>query len=463
MRMTHSRWMRLGDILALALVCALAFYCSARAATLPATPATLGAVFGKAVAGDTLALEPGFYGDVDLSKRFTGFVTLTCADKANPPTFRTFSLSSASYVAADCLRVNFTPDAKTLTWSYAVRVRDSNHVTLTGPKIIGGPAVAGINEDGSGSDLVVLSATSSTNSGNVIGRGTAYGVQIANSTDVVIDGGEVANFYKGVILQSAKRVTIRGVNAHDMRTTAIVGADVSDLTVDGNWLHGAHPWRWGNGDHADLLALWSNWNQTTPNARVRIINNRMEQLEGEAILGMWFQGESAAPFTDFEISGNRIVVNNLQGILLSNSGPGKISGNMLRRASAGDAPQSPTILLRNGVTGVAMTANTVGAPISDLSAGVNSVATTVLVTGDANIYKADPLPAPTPAPAPPAPVPPSPAPTPAPAPQPAPAPAPAPLPDIVVKLLPGQTVATSKPGKTYKPKAGQRAVFIAPN
>ena len=358
--------------------------CSPPAGAGPVTPATLGAAFGKAAPGDTLLLAPGSYGDVDFSRRFTAPVTITCADKAHPPSFNKLSVTGGSYLTLSCLNVNFKPDAKTLTFSWATRIQDSDHITFSGLKIIGGPAISGLNEDGSGADP--------SGSGNIIGRPTARGLLIQNASDILIEGGELASFFKGVLINSGTRVTIRGVDIHDMRTTAITGAQVPELVVDGNWLHAAHPWRWGNGDHADLLALWSNPNQTEPNARVRIVNNRMEQMEGEAILGMWMMGSGKAPFTDVEITGNQIVVNNLQGILINNTHGGVISDNHLYRATKGDDEQSPTVLLRENTTGVTISGNQFGAGISDLSDGKNPSKGNAVVRGDRNIFKAVPKP-----------------------------------------------------------------------
>jgi hypothetical protein len=416
--------------------------------TTNATPATLAAVFAKAQPGDRIECAPGNYGDGDFYGRPATAITITSTDPQNPASFRTLGVLNASNLTFTNLRVDFTPAANTATFSWATRIQDSDHITFQDVKIIGGPAISGLNEDGSGSDP--------GGTGNIIGRPTARGVLIQNASDVVVDGGEIAGFYKGVLLNIASRVTIHGVEVHNTRTTAITGAQVSDLTVDGNWLHSAHPWRWGNGDHADLLALWSNGNQTTPNARVKITNNRMEQLEGEAILGMWMQGSETAPFTDFEVSGNQIIVNNLQGILIHDAQRGVVANNRLYRASKGDAGQSPTILIREKTSGIAITGNLLGAALSDNGGGANPASGNTVVSGDANIFVG----------APPAPVPPVPAPTPAPVPQPAPAPTPAPVPpvfpDIVIPLLKGQTFSTSKPGKTYKLQPGQRAIISAP-
>jgi len=99
----------------------------------------------------------------------------------------------------------------------------------------------------------------------------------------------------------------------------------------------------------------------------------------------WPCGPTA--FTDFEITGNQIVVNNLQGILVNNSHGGVIADNRLYRATKGDDEQSPTVLLRENTTGVTLKGNQLGAGISDLSKGENPASANTVLHGDRNIFK----------------------------------------------------------------------------
>lgn len=366
----------LAAVLAASFACAS---CAAHSATAPATPQTFAAVFAKAAAGDTVMLAPGAYGDLEFSRRFSSPVTITCADPARPPSMRSFHFSGASNIVLSCAKVDFVPDVKTITWTPATEVVNSDHITIRNVKIIGGNALSGVEE----------TATDTDRFGNVMGWPTGYGLKVSGSNNVLIEEIELARFHKGLVIASSQQVTVRKSDLHDMRTTSIVGWDVSDLTIEGNDLHDAHPWRWNQtpvGDHADLLALWSDSRQTRPNERVRILNNQMRQTRGEAILGMWFEGKEVAPFTDFEIRGNTFIVNNLQGILLSNTRDGVIADNRMYRAGEGDAKQSPTVLLRNGVSGISVTGNLLGAPLDDKSGAKNPASGNKVVTGDANIW-----------------------------------------------------------------------------
>lgn len=333
----------------------------ADAAALKAKPSTLAELIRQAGPGDMITLAPGEYGDSGVNHRRSP-LTLRSADPARPAIFRTFGVLDSSGITIDGVLIEFTPDAKTVSWSCAVNIQNSQDISFRKSRITGGPAVSG----------VAMEATGTDRTGNVIGIPTARGMCISGSQGVIVADNEVSKFHRGLVMNRISNVTLRNNDVHDMRTTAIVGSEVSDLLIEGNHLHDAHPWRWGEtpaGDHADFLALWSNPRQTTPNARVSIIGNRFEQTDGKDILGMWFQGKEASPFTDAVIAKNVFLIANLQGIMLWNTQGARIERNIMRRV--GDNPkQSPGILLRSGTTGVTMSDNTLNV-IDDNSGGKN--------------------------------------------------------------------------------------------
>ena len=340
----------------------------------PADPSTLAKVLAGAKMGGTIALAPGSYGDVPIyNSRTPNLLTLTCADPARPPVLRSLTINNSANVVVTCLQIAFTPDAKTVTWSSAVTIDGSQDVTLRGVRISGAPAITGALPD----------AAVGASTGNVIGWPTARGVSVQNAARVRIEGGEISGFHRGIFFHLVEVATLTGVDIHDLRATAIVGANVRDLTIQGNTLRDAHPWRWGEtplGDHADFIALWADSGQTQPNGRVKILDNLVVQdPKLPAVLGLWFQGGDLARFTDFEISRNRMFLNNLQAIALWNAGPGLISGNSLLRNGPVEK-QAPAILLRSGVTGVAVSGNTLS-QISDQSGGVNPQSGNIIVSG----------------------------------------------------------------------------------
>jgi hypothetical protein len=370
---------RLGWWLA-CLMTASAVSATAHAATIPASPATLPKALAAAHSGDTIALA-GVFDDVAIVGRsFSPALNLTCADPAHRATMRTLNIKDVQGLRISCLNVVFTPDEKTISFSSAVMIDKSSDIGLSSMKITGGPAVSGVPE----------TAPAVDRTGNVIGRPAGRGITIQFSHDVSLTDSEIAFFHRSLALSTVAKVTVRHNDFHDRRTTAIAGANLTDVVIDGNTISASKPWRWGQtpvGDHADCLAFWSDAKQTTPNARVSVTNNRMEQRSGATILGMWFQGTPAAPFTDITISGNTFVIPNAQGILLTNTVGGVIENNFMVQAPVAgvDPKQRPTIMLRAGVTGLTMKANHVSSPISDLSGGDNKSTGNVVMTGTVKI------------------------------------------------------------------------------
>jgi hypothetical protein len=326
--------------------------------------------------GDTLT-PSGPQGDVAFANlKFSPAVTivgLVCR------TLRLYNCQGIHFQAPD---IAFTPDMHTVAWTAAVYISGCSDIVLDGGKVIGGPAINGVAE------TAPAVTASGVGAGNVIGRLCGYGINIVNSSGCNVTGSEIAQFDRGIVLGAVTDCVISGNDVHDRRRTAICGGGLTRVTIDGNIVRSSMPWRWGDtpvGDHADCMAFWSATGQTTPNVGVKITNNLMEQLSGATLLGMWFQGgtDGKSPFTDFEISGNTILVPNLQGIMLVNSKNGIVARNVLIQAVVpGVSPkQCPTILLRANCDGIAIVNNRVGAPISDLSKGANPQSGNVLLAG----------------------------------------------------------------------------------
>ncbi|HLZ75517.1 right-handed parallel beta-helix repeat-containing protein [Phenylobacterium sp.] len=363
-----------------ALLPALAFAVATHASTITATSGTLVKALSAVKPGDTLALS-GAFQDVTIADRsFSPALNITCADPEHPATVRSLVIKEVAGLHMSCVSVAFTPDEKTVSFSSAVSIEKSSDISLTAMKIVGGPAVSGVPE----------TALAGDKTGNVIGRPAGRGITISYSHDVSLVDSEITFFHRSLVLATVANVTVRRNDFHDHRTTAIAGSNLTDVVIDHNTIRGSNPWRWGQtpvGDHADCLAFWSDAKQTTPNARVSISNNRMEQLSGAAILGMWFQGTPAAPFTDAKITGNTFVIPNLQGIALWNTVGGLIADNFMVQAPVAgvDPKQRPTILLRAGVTGLVMKSNHVSSPISDTSGGANTTIGNVVMTGNVKI------------------------------------------------------------------------------
>jgi hypothetical protein len=359
------------------LLAALALAPVAHAADFPVTPATFATAMASPHCGDTLHLRTGAYPAISIYNRTCAApIVLASDDPAGPAVFPSIVYVRSSGLVIDGATVDFQPDAKTVDWSAAVRIDTASNITLRNMKIVGHDAVAGVPADAPKLDA----------SGAVIGFAVGYGVQFQAVQDVSLTNSTITGFHRQVVMGSVTRGLIDGNMLRDRRTTAIVGADLTDVTVSNNTVQGVRPWRIGQtpvGDHVDGMAFWSGPGQTHPNDNLKILGNRILQYGGPSILGVWFQGSASAPFTNLTVSGNLIAIANNQGIALWNVTGGSITNNDLvtvQVAGVEVAKQRPAILLLDAVSGVLATGNRVGAVTADRT-GVNSVSGNVITSG----------------------------------------------------------------------------------
>ena len=311
--------------------------------------AQLNSALTTAKAGDTISLAGGNYGDLYISKAFSSDVTITSQSASAPAVFSSVNLNGASHIKLDTISVNYVPNSSTYSFSPAVKINNASDITFVHSTVTGGNAVNGVAQ----------TATTLDSTGNVLGLPTGYGVLVTGSNGVKVDGVEVSNFYKGIVLNASDNVTISHNDVHDTRTTGIVAGGGNNITIDSNHIHDINPWNWGAGDHADFLAMWTNAGQTSASNNITISNNLMEQGKGTAVLGMWMQG-GAVGYTNVSITGNAILNGNFQGITLWDVHGASVDHNTLLQTSGSDWKSAPGILLSGGTQNISTHDNTTG-------------------------------------------------------------------------------------------------------
>ena len=340
--------------------------CEAPLSTIAVTNTTeLDIAISAAHGGDTITLAAGNYGDYQIkSVSFASDVTIRTQDAGNGAIFHTLSVQGSSHIHLDHITFNFLPTAATYVFSPAVKVENSDSIGLTNSTVTGGPAVTGVAQSASSLDAT----------GNVLGLPTGYGVNIVNSSNVVLDHLEISRVATGISLSNDDHVTVSNNNIHDIRKTGIVGAGLHNVVIDSNHLHDSSPWHWGSGDHADFIALWTAANQTSPSENIHITNNVLDQGKGTAILGLWLQG-GVPGFTNAVISNNAILDGNLQGINLWSVHNSIVDHNVLIQTS-GDMKSAPGIFFSSGTTNVAV-ANNISGSVTDGSGAIGVLANSV--------------------------------------------------------------------------------------
>lgn len=328
-----------------------------------ATPSTLAALVAKAAPSDVLMLAQGAYGDVRIAGK--EWLTITAAPGA---VLRSLVLTKCKSMRLGGLTVQLTPRADTVTWSAAILISQCQDIGVIGGNLSGGLAVTGVAPD----------APKTEASGNVLGWPTGKGIDITKSSRVTIDSIEISTFDRGIGMSGVEDVVIRDCSISGLRRTAISGAGVQRVTIEGNRMGAAKPWRWSEtpvGDHGDYIAFWTDANyQKGPTEGLVIRGNLADQGDGGSILGMWLQG-GALGFKDPLIEDNVFLIGNGQGITLKDCQGGRVLNNTLLQSSGG--PKDGPVILYTGATRDVVASGNIAAAIHDMTTtktGTNTLA-----------------------------------------------------------------------------------------
>lgn len=330
--------------------------------TINANPATLAAVLAAARGGETILLAPGDYGDVKLRRRVFAEPIKVASAEPRAARLRSLAVRECQGVTFEGLAVAYDPDALTVPDTAVVYLQKSKRIRFLNGEVTSGPAVNGVPEDAEALDKTQ----------NVIGWPTCHGVTIIDCDDVEVAGNEIHHLYRGMNL-GGRGVTVRGNEIHHTRKSAIVGG-ASDLLIEGNHLHSAKPWRYGDtargGDHGDWIALWNG--SPTPLTNIAVRANRMETGDGSPMMGGWVQGK-AGGVIGYEYSGNSILGGDHQGLIVSDVISGKIFDNvMLQDRPTGAGAKDIGIIVQASCKDIQVRGNLVGS-ISDAGKGATGV------------------------------------------------------------------------------------------
>lgn len=251
--------------------------------------------------GDTIKLEAGYYGDVNLSSlSYSSAVTIESADTNDPAVFNTLKVTNSANLTFDSLEVDFVPDAETLIFDNAVEIRSSSGITVTNSILEGGDSVAGDSPDiepGTQGDYGIL--------GLPVGRA----ITVIDGTDIEISNNDISEFMRGIVMAEVDGAVVSGNDVYNLRISPLVGADLDNVTVSDNIFRDSTPWKLGGaGDHADYIHFWTTATQTDANTNITISNNMMVQGDGQALVGVYLEDSFGKTFSNVTIVDN--VINN---------------------------------------------------------------------------------------------------------------------------------------------------------
>ncbi|MZR29691.1 LamG-like jellyroll fold domain-containing protein [Sneathiella litorea] len=319
--------------------------------------AELSAALNSATGGETIVLNSGYYGDLSVyNADFNSEVTVISANPDNMAVFETITVNNSANLTFDSIEVDFNPTVNTYSHESSLLISNSSDITVRNSHIEGDVAT----QNGVGS---------------VAGYPVGRGVTAEYSQNITFENNDISYFQKGIILIEAENIDILNNSIENLRLSHIAGADVHDVTIDGNYLGAVTPYNYGGaGDHGDYIHFWINTGQSQNSSDINITNNFFAEAEGDRMMGVYLEdhwGESAS-FEDVVIDNNVFHLADHQSILVEGAQGIDITNNTMLQSS-GAPNDAPGVVLSLGVSGAVITDNIFSAPIAELTNDIQIV------------------------------------------------------------------------------------------
>lgn len=290
------------------------------------TPADLKAAVGAAKPGSTLQIPPGNYG----IQKIYGLKDV--ALRPDPgAVFDQLVLQNCTDIDWQGGQVLLPSALATGTGVKVVTLANCHGGRFAGATIKGALATLGGPED-------------SPTSGNHLINGRPAGMAVSlemKTSDMVIEGLDCSQFFKGVIMSTITNMTIRRNRLHDFRATGFAG-DCENTVLEFNDIRNCHPWHLGLGDHCEAAHFYNVQGATAPKIGVTFRFNVIDQDQGDAFnIAVGFEGKNGFGFDNAVVDGNWILNGSAKGVNFDSS-HGSITNNRLYQTS-GDKTAAPTI------------------------------------------------------------------------------------------------------------------------
>lgn len=310
------------------------------------------AALNAAQPGDVLVLAPGNYGSVQV-RNVSGApgqpITLRSADPENPAVLGQLQVRNSAHMVFEHLFLDhtYTPGDD---WRHPANlIHDSQDITLRDSVLDGDKPY----------DLDELSAP----------YGTAFGMFLRRSSDIVFQGNEVRDFYRGLVVLTVDRLTITDNDFHTNRMDGMTLAQVTDTLIAGNRIRDFNR-SVKSGDHADMIQFWTA-STNTPTVNVTIRDNILNSGTGAETQSIFMRNEMvdtgrAGPemlYRNIRIENNVIINAHPNAINIGETDGLVIANNTLirNRASVGDQHRAgfytPQIRIKKDAVNVQVTGN----------------------------------------------------------------------------------------------------------
>lgn len=224
-------------------------------------PEALALALESVAPGTTLRLAPGDYGGLGF-RRGGGAagapVTLAAADPAHPPRFDRMDLREVAHLVLEGLQFDYTFSAADKIYFRPFTVVDSRDVTIHGC-LFDGDCARGVSAVDDG-------------------FGWAFGLGVTEVVGFAIEGCEIRDFFRGLVVARCRDVTVLGCDLHDLRMDGMNFAQVQNVRIEGNQIHDFNR-SLDSKDHADMIQFWTNGTDA-PSTDIVIRGNLLASGQG---------------------------------------------------------------------------------------------------------------------------------------------------------------------------------------
>lgn len=324
------------------------------------TTAQLTAALANAKGGDTILLQGGqysplyLYGNSPGQYDYASNVTIKSADPANPAVFPTVDVRGVTNLSFEGLKFDYTFKAGDSIWQTPFFFMNCTNLAVRNSVFDG--------------DQLEGSPLAAEN-----GFGHAIGLNIQDSAGITVEGNEIYEFNKGMVLSNSDDVRVAHNNVHHNRVDALTFAAVQRVVIENNWLHDSRGTVLPE-DHRDMIQFWTN-GTTRPSTDVVIRNNLIDIGDGSWTQSIFMRNElvdsgKAGPemlYRNILIENNTITNGHLHGITVGETAGLTIRNNSVLHNDGGAVDgadgqvEVPLIWVAETSTNVTVTKNVTSA------------------------------------------------------------------------------------------------------
>ncbi|HXU99996.1 MAG TPA: right-handed parallel beta-helix repeat-containing protein [Caulobacteraceae bacterium] len=305
-----------------------------------ASAAALSAALANAQGGDTIVLQSGNYGTLNLQNvHFATRLNIVSANRANPAIFNSLNIENSAGLAFSGVTVK---GSGTGVWYYANIINSSDVFFING------------TIEGSDSNLA----------------NDAGGLNIQGSRRIHVKGSTFTQLTTGISNGGTLRVNVENNSFFNIQSDGIDSAGSSYLNITGNYFSDFSP---APGQHPDGIQFWTE-NTTVSAHDITISGNTIIRGAGAAVQGIFVQDDSGKlPYLRLQISNNVVTGEGYNGIAVQGSNGAIVSGNIVQPYADEDS-----WIEVQGSSGASLTNNAAGSYVLTGNTSLSNVGNTIL-------------------------------------------------------------------------------------